>query len=400
MSTVRKLSMGRKSSVSEENPHNHRLEELKNSVIKQERRIQSSICSTLFLVTALKTLSLLIFFYSFSIGITFYNQHMFQHQHLALSVTMCHLIFKFTMSLLIRQVLEWKNKTPRVTLSWSDYIKRVALAGCVSSLDIGLSNWSFEIITVSLYTMSKTTSVIFILFFSLLFKLEKFRWSLLIIILFIFTGLFLFTFQSTQFNGKGFLLVMIASVLSGLRWTLAQIVLQKNEIGLHHPIDMMYHIQPWMILTLLPLSAGIELQEMATTDQYFRFYNWSVLFTAVGYVLIGAFLGFMLEFSEFLLLSNTSSLTLSLSSIFKEICVLGLAILINNDKIGFLNGVGLVICFIGIVVHVITKAIDMKENSTIKRNITVEDKKMLNKNGQANVDSDEEMELYSLDRDR
>ena len=28
--------------------------------------------------------------------------------------------------------------------------------------------------------------------------------------------------------------------------------------GLHHPLDMMYHIQPWMIITLLPLSSIAE----------------------------------------------------------------------------------------------------------------------------------------------
>jgi solute carrier family 35 protein C2 len=41
----------------------------------------------------------------------------------------------------------------------------------------------------------------------------------------------MFTFQSTQFNLEGFLMVLSASVLSGLRWTLAQMVTQKHEIG-------------------------------------------------------------------------------------------------------------------------------------------------------------------------
>ncbi|XP_013078932.2 solute carrier family 35 member C2-like isoform X1 [Biomphalaria glabrata] len=394
------MSLRRKSSSSHDRPHGHGLQDLKTAVIKQEKRVQSSLCSIVFLVTSLKTICLVLFYYSFSIGITFYNQHLFQHNHQALSITMCHLIFKFILAFLIRQVLECKNQVPRVTLSWSDCIKRVALAGCVSSLDIGLSNWSFEMITVSLYTMSKTTAVIFILFFSLMFKLEKFRWSLLFVVFFIFTGLFLFTFRSTQFNLKGFILVMTASVLSGLRWTLAQMVLQKNEIGLHNPIDMMYHIQPWMILSLLPLSAGIELQEMATSDQYFRFSLWSVLLTNVGYVLIGAALGFMLEFSEFLLLSYTSSLTLSISSILKEICVLGLAILINNDKITLINGVGLVICFVGVMVHVCSKAIEMNEKSKHNRHFTVEARKMLTKKGFANDSSEDEVELFSFDRDR
>ena len=41
----------------------------------------------------------------------------------------------------------------------------------------------------------------------------------------------MFTFHSTQFNTKGFIMVLSASLLSGLRWTLAQLVTQKNKLG-------------------------------------------------------------------------------------------------------------------------------------------------------------------------
>jgi len=42
----------------------------------------------------------------------------------------------------------------------------------------------------------------------------------------------MFTYESTQFHTAGFTLVLLASFLSGLRWTLAQIVLQREESGL------------------------------------------------------------------------------------------------------------------------------------------------------------------------
>jgi solute carrier family 35 protein C2 len=57
------------------------------------------------------------------------------------------------------------------------------------------------------------------------------RCSLLIVVLFIAVGLFMFTFESTQFNAVGFTLVLLASFISGMRWTLAQIVLQRSETG-------------------------------------------------------------------------------------------------------------------------------------------------------------------------
>ncbi|RUS73853.1 hypothetical protein EGW08_018397, partial [Elysia chlorotica] len=331
--------------------------ELKSTLKDQERRVKASLCSATFFTTALKTVGLVLFYYVFSIGLTFYNRRMFKNGHFALSITMCHLLLKFVAAGIVRSLMECKSEDPRVSLGWGVYLKRVALAGVVSSLDIGLSNWSFELITVSLYTMSKTTAVIFILFFSIIFKLEKFRWSLLVVVLCIFTGLFMFTYHSTQFNLEGFILVMTASVLSGMRWTLAQVVMQKNELGLHNPIDMMYHMQPWMILALLPLSAGLELQSVSTSELYFRFTDYSVLMSSIGMILLGGALGFMLEFSEFLLLSHTSSLTLSISGIFKELCIFALAYFVNHDQMNFVNAIGLAVCLLGIVIHVVTKAI-------------------------------------------
>ena len=69
----------------------------------------------------------------------------------------------------------WSKYTgeTRVTLAWSQYLSRVAVVAVVSGLDIGLSQWSLEYVTLSLYTMTKTTSTPFILFFGLLLKLEK-----------------------------------------------------------------------------------------------------------------------------------------------------------------------------------------------------------------------------------
>ena len=56
---------------------------------------------------------------------------------------------------------------------------------------------------------------------------------------------------------------------------------------------------------------------LATSINFFRFTEYSVLFRNVGLVLAGALLAFMLEFSEFLLVCQTSSLTLSIAGIFK-----------------------------------------------------------------------------------
>ena len=42
-------------------------------------------------------------------------------------------------------------------------------------------------------------------------------------------GLVLLVFGETSFNMQGFMVVMSASCLSGLRWTITQLLLQGNE---------------------------------------------------------------------------------------------------------------------------------------------------------------------------
>ncbi|XP_029866399.1 solute carrier family 35 member C2 isoform X5 [Aquila chrysaetos chrysaetos] len=175
---------------------------------------------------------LVLLYYGFSIGITFYNKWLMKSFPFPLLVTLLHLLLIFGLSALARALARCRSGRPRAALSWADCLRRAAPAALSTSLDIGLSNWSFLYVTVSLYTMTKSSAILFILLFSLLFKLEEVRVTLLLVVLLIAGGLFMFTYKSTQFNAQGFVLVLCASFLGGIRWTLTQILLQKAELGL------------------------------------------------------------------------------------------------------------------------------------------------------------------------
>lgn len=125
--------------------------------------------------------------------------------------------------------------------------------------------------------MTKSTTVVFILGFAILFKLEKKvpvssilrklikpfifllqSWSLCITVSMICVGLILFTYKATEFNVLGFILLLVASMSSGLRWTCVQLLLQNCKANMRNPVDMIYHMQPWMIVSLLPFVIWIE----------------------------------------------------------------------------------------------------------------------------------------------
>ncbi|XP_061696022.1 solute carrier family 35 member C2 [Syngnathoides biaculeatus] len=305
-----------------------------------------SLCRTL------RTLGLVLLYYVFSIGITFYNKWLMKGFHYPLFMTLVHLALIFCLSALTRGAMHcWTGKT-RVILSWTDYLHKVAPTALATTLDIGLSNWSFLFITISLYTMTKSSAVLFILFFSLVLKLEEPNPFLILVVLLIASGLFMFTFQSTQFNMEGFVMVLLASFIGGIRWTLTQVLMQKAELGLQNPVDAMYHLQPLMFLGLFPLFIYNEGLSLSTSDKLFRVTELSPLLYCVFLLSVGGILAFGLGFSEFLLVSRTSSLTLSVSGIFKEICTLVLAASVMGDKMSILNWLGFAVCLCGIALHV------------------------------------------------
>ena len=93
--------------------------------------------------------------------------------HFPLTVVVTHQVVKFVLAALCRRVWEAWTKRKRPVMAWRPYVVQMAPTGLAAALDIGLSNWSFEFVTISLYTMTKSTSVLFILGFALLFKLER-----------------------------------------------------------------------------------------------------------------------------------------------------------------------------------------------------------------------------------
>ncbi|XP_023650947.1 solute carrier family 35 member C2 isoform X4 [Paramormyrops kingsleyae] len=238
-----------------------------------------------------------------------------------------------------------------------------------TALDIGLSNWSFLFITISLYTMTKSSAVLFILLFSLIFKLEEPNPFLIVVVLLISSGLFMFTFKSTQFNLEGFIMVLLASFIGGIRWTLTQVLIQKAELGLQNPVDTMYHLQPLMFMGLFPLFIYNEGLNLSTTSKLFRVSEVSALAYSLFTLSVGGILAFGLGFSEFLLVSRTSSLTLSIAGIFKEVCTLLLAAEFMGDKMSALNWLGFVICLSGISLHVALKTYFSKGKSTTLRQL-------------------------------
>jgi solute carrier family 35 protein C2 len=106
--------------------------------------------------------------------------------------------------------------------------------------------------------MCKSSSLIFVLLFAFLFRIEIFSWRLVFVITLISAGVVLMVATETAFHLTGMLMVFSASALGGLRWSLTQILLRRREMGMDTPVATVYWLAPTMGLTLAFVSIVIE----------------------------------------------------------------------------------------------------------------------------------------------
>jgi hypothetical protein len=78
-------------------------------------------------------------------------------------------------------------------------------------------------------------------------------------------------------------------------------------------------------------------------------------------ICIGAFFAFFLNISEFLLLKETSGLTLTVLGIVKELLLISSSIFVFHDKLETINIVGYAISLVGIILFKINRYYKMKE---------------------------------------
>lgn len=177
-----------------------------------------------------------------------------QRYKLAAFIVTIHLMMKFLLSTFFRWAwTRFGGGGKRPVLLWGTYLRKIYFVGLFAVLDIWLSQWGLELISITLYTMTKTTTVIWMLFFGILFGVERLSCRAVTIVAMISGGLFLFVHKSTSFDMWGFTVVFSASVTSGIRWILCQRVMQRDHLGLGHPLDLIYHVQPMMLMSLVPL---------------------------------------------------------------------------------------------------------------------------------------------------
>ncbi|EGW30045.1 uncharacterized protein SPAPADRAFT_144040 [Spathaspora passalidarum NRRL Y-27907] len=237
-----------------------------------------------------------------------------------------------------------------VHIDFRVYVRQMVPCALTSAGDIGLSNVAVSLLSLSLYTILKSSSLMFVLLFGLLFRLEKFNWRLIVIVLVMTVSVTLMTAKpdnidtSTKggvYSTLGITLAISAAMLSGLRWSFTQILLKKNPYT-PNSIATIFYVSPCMFLALFLLGCYVEGWGNFTSAPIWEIKG---VFTTIGLLIIPGVFAFLMMSCEFMLLKVAHLITLSVAGSFKELLTIAVSAAVFGDRLSSLNCVGLVLTF-------------------------------------------------------
>ncbi|RMZ91530.1 hypothetical protein DV736_g1252, partial [Chaetothyriales sp. CBS 134916] len=316
---------------------------------------------------------LITLWYAFSLSISIYNKWMFSGDHLnfpfPLFTTSLHMVVQFFLASAVLIIFpRFRPVSPSSTTSHPKplitpgfYLTRLIPCGTTTSLDIGLGNTSLRYITLTFYTMCKSSVLIFVLAFALLFRLEKPSFVLITTIMTMALGVLLMVYGETAFHALGFALAMSASFFSGFRWALTQILLLRHP-ATSNPFATLFFLAPIMFFTLLVIALIAEGPSEIIVGLSLLIHDHGIG-TTLALLIIPGSLAFFMIASEFTLLQRTSVVTLSICGIFKEVVTISAAGIVFHDELSVVNISGLLVTISCIACYNYLKVTKMREEA-------------------------------------
>lgn len=347
--------------------HNQRLDQrIVREKISQEEKKEAdrNVLRTLLINVALIGL-----WYFFSLLISLYNKWMFSPDKLGfpfpMFTTSVHMLVQFSLASLVLWLIPSfrpyhsqlpstghsgeEIQTERPTMSKLFYLTRIGPCGVATGLDIGLGNTSLQFITLTFYTMCKSSSLAFVLLFAFILRLEVITWRLVAIIATMTVGVVMMVAGEVDFNVGGFLLVIAAAFFSGFRWGLTQILLLRNP-ATSNPFSSIFFLAPVMFLTLFCIAIPVE-GVHGLIEAFAAMAKERGTLMAPLIILFPGCIAFFMTAAEFALLQRTSVVTLSIAGIFKEAVTISAAAIVFGDKMTVINILGLTVTLCAIAAY-------------------------------------------------
>ena len=238
------------------------------------------------------------------------------------------------------------------------------LAGA-TTLDIGFSNWSLVLLPVAIHVIIKGSGPLFVMICGMGLGVEGCSRRTPIAILLIVIGLTLVVTDKFMMPDRplGFILGMVSVSFTGLRWALAQLLTRGRLVSVTEDAPRaIRRMTPLatMLYTTPVIAAGALLCSLATPHErrvvkvLLAYSEDDRLQQLLLYLSLLVLLVWAVSLAEFQIVQLTSSLTLAVFGVLKEVLTVLVAVL-AGDLLTPINVLGLGLCIAGNVFYFLEK---------------------------------------------
>lgn len=250
------------------------------------------------------------------------------------------------------------------------------LIGVMTAGEIGLSNWALKLLTVVLATMMKGMAPFLVMLWGFALGVYSPTWRMFVVVACVCVGLALAVSgqsgvqESKEALNWGVAAQFLSGVLSGLRWVVTQMFV-KGATGqervprwlswlavgqLERPLSALAVIRTTAPYTAAAIAPFILMFEgMSLASWFWAASAWDCVVVGSAVLSIG-FCVFTLLWSEYALVKSTSSLTVSIGFVAKEVLVIIASMVLFGEQLTVESVAGFCLVQVGILGYAFQKS--------------------------------------------
>ncbi|PFH38546.1 putative DP-fucose transporter [Besnoitia besnoiti] len=284
--------------------------------------------------------------YASSLILTAANKYTFDTLQIPLPLSVTFLHFSFIALILRLCFCAFPTLFPPLpSLPLSSLLSLIAPMAILAAADVALTNFSYHLIPISTLTLIKSSLVFFTYLLSIACGLEPFKLNTFATVVVIMVSICLTVPEMKVKRLLGVAVAFGAVFVGALRW-----VLVHRAFKLYPNLSILQLLllmQPMASIALSPVVAFYELPHFI--DSLADLFDPSRLFAAAVVTASGVVVAVVVVFSEFQVVSLTSSVSLCIAGVGKEILTIIMSMVIFDEVLSSLVLLGTA-CFLHLMV--------------------------------------------------
>lgn len=330
VSSPHKLDVTTLEIESSKKPSDGGLDEEKDKLLNSEPSASPSVTTTAVPVTpsgADAAMPYIAFWLCMSISVILFNKYLYNGVFsFPLTLTSLHMGF----TALITNGMRYSGKLSVPELSWPLYATAVVPIGFLQAFALGLSNLAAKGLSVPFVQMCKALTPMVTLGVGILTGMEVPNIALFVVVALMFSSVVITSLGEIRFEFWSFVCQVLSIVAEAARLTVMQKLLQKHLADKSSPLVSLSLFTPVSFALLLPVALYFEPSALSALS------NTTTLLT----VLTNMCVAFTLNISVVMLVGFTSSLTLTLAGICKDVALVTGGVLIFGSPLTLQQVVG------------------------------------------------------------